>query len=161
MLSAPVPCAPAYFLTLTLTSDSQAYCGHFSQPIWKSWRSAAEVRQIIYAATSMKNALSEQLGQHKQIGPENSDSQKHRDLILKEDNISRLVPLNQHNYAEGFADSPPASLHPSPRYCSTGNNLISVGGGERAVTALLFQEAARLQRSLCGQAEGSRELSSR
>lgn len=82
----------------------------------------------------MKNALPEQLGQHKQIGPENPSSHELRDLILKEDNISSLVLLNQHNYAEAFANSPPAHLCPNPRYCSIGNNLISGGrraGGER------------------------------
>lgn len=54
----------------------------------------------------MKNALSEQLGQHKQIGPENQGSHKRRDLLLKEDNICSLVPLNQRNYAEAFATVP-------------------------------------------------------
>lgn len=76
------------------------------------------LHQIIRTEASVENALPEQLGQHKQIGPENQGSHKHRDLILKEGNISSLVPLNQHNYAEAFADSPPVSLYPSPRYCS-------------------------------------------
>lgn len=58
--------------------------------------------------------LPEQLGQHKHFGPENQGSHKRRDLILKEDNISSLVPLNQRNYAEAFANSPPASLYPTP-----------------------------------------------
>lgn len=131
--------------------DTASRTGLHSRPLRKATRprapshsagspggSAAELHQILGTEASVKNALPEQLGQHKQIGPENQGSHKRRDLILKEDNISSLVPLNQHNYAEAFADSPPASLYPSPRYCSIGNNLISGGrraGRERAVTA--------------------------
>ena len=104
--------------------------GPLPQP-WESWGLGRRTTpNHLGRSIREKKALPEQLGQHKQIGPENQGSHKRRDLILKEDNISSLVPLNQHNYAEAFADSPPASLYPSPRYCSIGNNLIS--GGRRA-----------------------------